>query len=76
MGIAWRVEDFPDGRLGATVPDGTELGSSGSLSGGVGRAGVSTAVASTESARCGRTQGCLMRERRDLALEEVGPSKR
>ena len=76
MGIAWRVEDLPDGGLGATVPDGAVLRGTGSVTGGVGKAGVSTAVVPTESARCGRTQVSLMRERPVLVLEEVGPSER
>ena len=75
MGIVWPVEDLPVGRLGATGPDGALLGSTGSVSGGVGKAAVSTAVPSTESARWGGTRVSLMGERTDLVLEEAGPSE-
>ena len=76
MGIAWRVEDLPDGRLGASVADGAVLRGMGSMTGGFGKAGVRTTVPPTESARCGRTQGSLMRESTVLVLEKVGPSER
>ena len=76
MGIAWRDEDLPDCRWGATGPVGAVLRGRGSVTGGVGKAGVSTAVPLTESARCGRTQVSLMSERRVLVVEEVGPSER
>lgn len=36
MGIARLIKDLPDGRLGETVPDGTVLTGTGSMSGGMG----------------------------------------